>query len=171
MTPASINFEDLEFDKLSLKMFDPALEKKYNIFRIHYFLKIVPRVLYIFCSVFALYSAVDYLLDRNVRYLISHICVLAFCIAIILFSKTHCFKVKFYFFVRCIFLIVISSNFLYYMLSDESHFTYQFIMLIIILTYNLNMGIFFSIFANFLNMMFFFIKWFYIIFLIISTSF
>ena len=158
LTPASNNFEDLEFDKFTLKIFDPSTEKKYNLFRIPYFIKIIPKVLIIFSSFFGLYSLFCYIFQRDTTYSISRLILLLIVIIWMPTIKTFFFQIHFYHLARTILLIIIASNFIYFMILNAGHFTYNFILVNILITYNLNLGAVFSLIAGSFNLILFFVR-------------
>ena len=158
LTPASNNFEDLEFDKLTLKMFDPSTEKKYNLFRISYFKKMIPKVIYFFAPIFGLYTLTTFIVGRNIERTIFRLLVLIYAFCMIPFTKTNFFQLNFYKITRVTIFCVIGFNFLYCMVSNADHSTYNFILIMLFLTYNLNVGYVFSLFVGILNIIFFFIR-------------
>ena len=158
LTPASNNFEDLEFDKLTLKMFDPSTEKKYNLFRISYFKKIIPKVIYFFTPIFGLYTLTTFIIGRNIGKTIFRLIVLIYTLFVIPFTKTNFFQSNFYKITRVIVFCAIGFNFLYCMVLNADHSTYNFILITILITYNLNLGYVFSLFVGSLNVIFFFIR-------------
>lgn len=139
-------------------MFDPSTEKKYNLFRISYFKKMIPKVIYFFAPIFGLYTLTTFIIGRNIERTIFRLIVLFYALFVIPFAKTNIFQSNFYKISRIIIFCAIGFNFLYCMVSNADHSTYNFILITLLITYNLNLGNVFSLFVGSLNVLFFFIR-------------
>lgn len=158
LSPASNDSEDLEFDKFSLKIFDPSNEKKYNMFRISYFIRIIPNVIAILLIFFGIYTLTYYiLLKDNLRSFIRLI-VFILLLMLIYFMRMGVFRTHYYIICRVTVILSIITNFVFFMSTESGHFTYNFIIILLIFTYNLNLGYVISLSSGCLHLFFYFLR-------------
>ena len=158
LSPASNNSEDLDFDRLTLKIFDPSIEKKYNFFRIKYFSRIIPIVLTAFCILFGIYSLIYYIFTRDNLHSIIRLLVFLFTLCLTFLMRMEWFFSNYYTFTRGLLVMMVLLNFLYFMVTTTDHFTYNFMIETTIMTYNLNLGFIFTLVLGTVHFIFYFCR-------------
>lgn len=140
MCPNSSNAEDLDFDRFTLKIFDPTIEKSYNLFRIQYFCEVLPYLGSFALNLQGIYTLTCFCIKGERDESIIRFLVFLLILNNVLGSKTNFYKNHFYKICRLEVLFGILLNFAYFMGFSAKHVTFNFIIIVLLMTYNLNIG-------------------------------